>query len=159
MYKGHDRANVTLQDEETNEISEYLDGRYFTHNEAHWNITKLPQHGKQNADDKIVVHRLPYHLENQQIVRFTTRDTTLKQTVNELKFVKWFTINATEKALVEKLTTLEAATVRNEEEISRVKDQLPKKRTADEKYAFEILYQVIFLFFIISCFLKTNLQK
>lgn len=85
MYKGNDRANVTLENEETNEISEYIDGRYFTQNEAHWNITSLPQHGKQNASDKIVVHRLPYHLENQQIIRFTSRLREIKKTTNELK--------------------------------------------------------------------------
>jgi len=143
MYKGSDRANVKLNKEKTNEISDYIDGRYFTQNEAHWNISAL----KMGGQGDISVTRLPYHLENHQPVRFTVNDNKLETTVMEMKFTEWFRINAHEKQLVEELRILQASDTATPADITAVETQLPKKRNPHDKYAFELLYQVIFFLY------------
>ena len=136
MYKGSDRANIKLKNKD-DEITNYIDGRYYTQHEAHWNIAKL----KMGGQGDISVTRLPYHLENKQPVRFKKEDKQLKTTVHETKFLEWFKTNAYEKSLVEKLQHLQENNA-PEEEIKAVQDKLPKKQDDHDKYAFELLYQV-----------------
>ena len=85
VYKGHDRATVTVQNEQTDqdidEISTYLHSQYVSPSEACWRIFGFSMH-----DNYPKVTRLAVHLENMDYIRFDPnnvsqhdlpRDTTL----------------------------------------------------------------------------------
>jgi hypothetical protein len=74
VYKGHDRAEADVvvapegeaaQEDATDEIKQYLDGRYVSASEAHWRISSFEMHGQTPA-----VTRLQVHLPGQQLVHF-----------------------------------------------------------------------------------------
>ncbi len=56
-YKGHDRANVQVRDQATDEIREFLDARYVGPAEAAWRLFEFPMHGRSHAVQRLVVHR------------------------------------------------------------------------------------------------------
>ena len=68
VYKGHDRANVELQQpahDEYDEISQFLDARYVSPPEAVWRLFEFRLHNQSHT-----VFRLPIHLPNFQSVFF-----------------------------------------------------------------------------------------
>ncbi len=56
-YKGHDRANVQVRDQATDEIREFLDARYVGPAEAAWRLFEFPMHGRSHAVQRLVVHK------------------------------------------------------------------------------------------------------
>jgi hypothetical protein len=71
IYKGHDLATVQVgqQQEQVNEIKEYIDGRYIGPIEACWHIFEFPMH-----EESPTVYRLPIHLKDEQMVFFHADD-------------------------------------------------------------------------------------
>jgi hypothetical protein len=63
VFKGHDCATIEIQ--QNDEISNYLNGRYISASEACWRIFSLPHHERSHT-----VNRLSVHLPDQQRVRF-----------------------------------------------------------------------------------------
>src|SRR5436305_1286023 len=70
IYKGHDRATVTLsQTELIDEIKMYIDARYVSSSEAIWRIFHYKLHNHTPN-----VQRLAVHLPNQQPITFQDND-------------------------------------------------------------------------------------
>jgi hypothetical protein len=65
IYKGTDRAVLTVSDGDTDEVQQHLTGRYLSPSEAVWRIMKNPVH-----DEYPAVEQLAVHLEHQQTVYF-----------------------------------------------------------------------------------------
>ena len=83
VYKGHDRAAVALgEDNEINEISNYIDARYVSSCEAAWRIFEFDLHGQSHS-----VNRLPVHLEDQQTVTFRD-DANMDEVLESRAFTK-----------------------------------------------------------------------
>jgi len=74
VYKGHDRATITLQQTSTesepiDEVKMYLDARYISASESIWRIFHYKMHGRFPT-----VQRLAVHLPEQQHVTFRDND-------------------------------------------------------------------------------------
>ena len=82
VYKGHDRATITLfqsdnsnsqhilnQAEPIDEIKMYLDARYVSASESIWRIFHYRMHGRSPK-----IQRLAIHLSNHQPVTFQDRE-------------------------------------------------------------------------------------
>ena len=65
IYKGFDRGDATLRDDQVNEVVEFVEGRYICTSEGVWRLLAFDLHEQFPA-----VLRLPVHLENQQHVRW-----------------------------------------------------------------------------------------
>ena len=65
IYKGFDRGEATLRDDQVNQVVEFVEGRYICTSEGVWRLLAFDLHEQFPA-----VLRLPVHLENQQHVRW-----------------------------------------------------------------------------------------
>jgi PIF1-like helicase/Helitron helicase-like domain at N-terminus len=67
IFKGGDRAQVSLAEgnNDIDETSNYLEGRYITPPEACWRLFGFATHGISHT-----IYRLPVHLEDRQLVHF-----------------------------------------------------------------------------------------
>ena len=93
VFKGHDSTTVGLADDQNrDEIKEYLDARYIGSVESCWHILEFPMHYL-----KPTVYRLPVHLEDQQMVYYNPGDNpndVLQRGANkETELTAWFKIN------------------------------------------------------------------
>ena len=92
INKGPDRVTAAVEDEEKDEIKDYLDCRYLSSCEAAWRIFKFDIHHRSPA-----VERLPFHLPNQQSVIFDPAESIDFQlenvSSNTSKFLAWMDLN------------------------------------------------------------------
>ncbi|CAH9113009.1 unnamed protein product, partial [Cuscuta epithymum] len=101
INKGYDRItavivpthdDVSPQNENIDEIKQYLDCRYVSPCEACWRIFSFPIHGRSPA-----VERLFFHLPNEQSVFFSDNDNLesvlTRKTVKESMFTSWMQAN------------------------------------------------------------------
>jgi hypothetical protein len=97
INKGYDRITATItasrpQNEEVDEIKQYLDCRYVSPCEASWRIFGFSIHGRKPA-----VERLYFHLLGENSIYFTDGaridDILLKPSVTESMFTAWFDAN------------------------------------------------------------------
>ena len=93
VFKGHDRTTAGLADDQNrNEVKEYLDARYIGSSESCWHIFEFPMHAQ-----KPTVYRLPVHLEDQQLVYFNADDNVdevlERGATKETPLTAWFKIN------------------------------------------------------------------
>lgn len=98
IYKGHDRTTLEVLDEQNrDEVKEYLDARYIGSVESCWHIMEFNMHAEFPA-----VYRLPVHLEGQQVVYFNPDDNILdvleRGAAKETPLTAWFNINRTNEA-------------------------------------------------------------
>lgn len=98
VFKGHDRTTVGLaDDQDRNEIKEYLDARYIGSVESCWHMFEFNMHVLKPA-----VYRLPVHLEDQQLVYYNPDDNpndVLERGANkETELTAWFKINQSNPA-------------------------------------------------------------
>jgi hypothetical protein len=87
IYKGHDRANVLIQDE----IETYIDCRYLSAQEAAWRLFKFEMQHLSHT-----VYRMQIHLPNEQNVYY--EEGQEEQAVNNLDIhrtmlTEWFALN------------------------------------------------------------------
>ena len=92
IYKGHDRTTLELQDQNRDEIKEYLDARYIGSVESCWHIYEFGMHAEYPT-----VYRLPVHLEGQQVVYFNpdenVNDVLERGASMDTALTAWFKIN------------------------------------------------------------------
>ena len=93
VFKGHDRTTVGLADDQNrDEIKEYLDARYIGSVESCWHMFEFPMHFSQPT-----VYRLPVHLEDQQMVYYNPddnpNDVLERGATKETLLTAWFKIN------------------------------------------------------------------
>ena len=93
VFKGHDRTTLGLADDQNrNEVKEYLDARYNGSAESCWHIFEFPMHAQNPT-----VYRLPVHLEDQQLVFFnadeSVDDVMERGATKETPLTAWFKIN------------------------------------------------------------------
>ena len=70
IFKGHDCTTAGLADDQNcDEIKEYVDARYIGSVESCWDMFEFPMHAL-----KPTVYRLPVHLEDQQLVYYNPDD-------------------------------------------------------------------------------------
>ena len=89
VYKGSDRAVVEVG---TDEIQRYLDGRYFSAQEACWRLLDFEIHAKSPG-----VIRLHVHLEGDQVVHFRDADIVAdiaERPGKETTLTAWFKANS-----------------------------------------------------------------
>ena len=79
-------------DQERDEITEYLDGRYIGSVESCWHIFEFAMHAEAPT-----VYRLPVHLEDQQMVYFNPddniNDVLERGATKDTPLTSWFKIN------------------------------------------------------------------
>ena len=95
-FKGPDMACV---EQEHNEVSQYVEGRYVGSPEAAWRLLGYPLHGKSH-----VVERLPVHQEFSKLVHFSegeARTALHKATREPDKLEAWFKFNEESAALLD----------------------------------------------------------
>lgn len=96
INKGPDRITAAIEEEDKDEIQEYLDCRYLSACEAAWRIFKFDIHHRYPA-----VERLPFHLPNEHSVIFDATEsidfTLVKESTNTTKFLKWMELNETDE--------------------------------------------------------------
>ena len=64
VFKGHDHTTLALADDQNrDEIKEYLDARYIGSSESCWHIYEFAMHAHDPH-----IYQLPVHLEDQQLV-------------------------------------------------------------------------------------------
>ena len=95
IFKGHDRTTLELQDDQNrDEIKEYLDARYIGSVESCHHIFEFSMHAAEPT-----VYRLPVHLEDQQLVYFNAdaniNDVLGNGVTKETPLTAWFKINQT----------------------------------------------------------------
>ena len=93
VFKGHDRTTAGLADDQNrDEIKEYVDARYIGSVESCWHMFEFSMHAL-----KPTVYRLPVHLEDQQLVYYNPDDNpddVLERGANkETQLTAWFKIN------------------------------------------------------------------
>ena len=98
IYKGHDRTTLELRDDQNrNEIKEYLDARYIGSVESCWHIHEFSMHGEYPT-----VYRLPVHLEDQQLVYFNPddniNDILERGAMKDTPLTAWFKVNQSSPA-------------------------------------------------------------
>ena len=83
VYKGHDRAAISIEPNNNNidEIREYLDARYVAACEASWRIFEFSLHRHYPS-----VQRLQLHLENQQYISFDPDIPDAEQSLQQSNF-------------------------------------------------------------------------
>ncbi len=127
IFKGSDRGTVVLDSSKNvNEITDYIDGRYIGANEALWRIMFDIYGGKSPC-----VMRLPYHLENEQLIRYDPDGEDIEtkmETLKKTQFTEWMKNNKVEYNLVQKLNVLKQQPVLDEQKITEIQSKLPKKK-------------------------------
>ena len=93
VFKGHDRTTVALaQDQNRDEVKEYIDARYIGSSESCWHIFEFSMHAQSPT-----VYRLPVHLEDTQLVYFNAdddaNDVLERGATSETPLTAWFKIN------------------------------------------------------------------
>jgi len=93
IYKGHDRTTVELRDDQQHdEVKEYLDARYIGSVESCWHIFEFGMHAESPT-----VYRLPVHLEDDQLVYYNAdenlNDVLERGATKETPLTAWFKIN------------------------------------------------------------------
>ncbi|XP_053101885.1 uncharacterized protein LOC128323190 [Hemicordylus capensis] len=94
VYKGHDCANVLIQEPNTlthDEIKTYMDSRYVSTPEAAWRLNGFEMHYQSHT-----VHRLAVHLPDEQAVIFNPEDigaATDRAASRETQLTAWFKLN------------------------------------------------------------------
>lgn len=93
IYKGHDRTTVELRDDQQrDEVKEYLDARYIGSVESCWHIFEFGMHAESPT-----VYRLPVHLEDDQLVYYNAdenlNDVLERGATKETPLTAWFKIN------------------------------------------------------------------
>ncbi|PIA25525.1 hypothetical protein AQUCO_11200032v1 [Aquilegia coerulea] len=105
IHKGKDRATIVIEQngegdnndgEESvriiDEIKTYLDCRYISASEASWRIFGFSTQFREPA-----VERLPFHLEDEQVVTYRDSDNTAevleRASTTKTKFLQWMEIN------------------------------------------------------------------
>ena len=93
VFKGHDHTIAGLaNDQNRDEIKEYMDARYIGSVESCWHMFEFPMHVL-----KPTVYRLSVHLEDQQLVYYNPDDNpddVLERGANkETQLTAWFKIN------------------------------------------------------------------
>ena len=95
IYKGHDRTSLEFRDDQNrDEIREFLDARYIGSVESCWHIFEFSMHAEHPT-----VYRLPVHLEDQQLVYFNPddniNDVLERGALKETPLTAWFKVNQT----------------------------------------------------------------
>ena len=98
IYKGHDHTTLEFQDDQNrNEVKEYLDSRYIGSVESCWHMFEFSMHAESPT-----VYRLPVHLEDQHLVYFNPDDNVddvLERGGNKMTpLTAWFKINESDPA-------------------------------------------------------------
>jgi hypothetical protein len=93
IYKGHDRTTLEFQDDQNrDEVKEYLDARYIGSVESCYHILEFVMHA-----EKPTIYRLPVHLEDQQLVYFNPEDNPddilERGATKDTPLTAWFKIN------------------------------------------------------------------
>ncbi|XP_053100132.1 uncharacterized protein LOC128322591 [Hemicordylus capensis] len=98
VYKGHDCANVVIQEQGTlnhDEIKTFMDSRYFSAPEAAWHLNGFEMHYQSHT-----IHRLAVHLPDKQSVFFNPNDisTAAQRASNrDTHLTAWFKLNQQEQ--------------------------------------------------------------
>ena len=92
VYKGHDRALLEVKNN-SDEIAQYVDGRYLSASESCWRIFRYSMHHESPN-----VVRLAIHLPNQQIIYFHETDnlSNLENKKKDTTLTAWLKINQTD---------------------------------------------------------------
>ena len=95
VFKGHDRTTLGLADDQNrDEVKEYMDARYIGSAESCWHIFEFPMHYQSPT-----VYRLPVHLEDQQLVYYNAdddaNDVVERGATKDTPLTAWFKINQT----------------------------------------------------------------
>jgi len=95
IFKGHDRTTLELRDDQNrDEIKEYLDARYIGSVESCHHMFEFAMHAASPT-----VYRLPVHLEDQQLVYFNADDdlnnVLERGAAKDTALTAWFKINQT----------------------------------------------------------------
>ena len=93
VFKGHDCTTVALaEDQNRDEVKEYIDARYIGSSESCWHIFEFSMHAQSPT-----VYRLPVHLEDTQLVYFNAdddaNDVLERGATSETPLTAWFKIN------------------------------------------------------------------
>ncbi|XP_021964945.1 uncharacterized protein LOC110860200 [Folsomia candida] len=96
IYKGFDCASIAITSEgqpqlRYNEIDNYINGRYLSAPEAMWRLLEFKMHDRSHA-----VMKLPFHLPNQQRIRFEEgreEEALLAAQTGRTKLESWFHLN------------------------------------------------------------------
>ncbi|CEP08959.1 hypothetical protein, partial, partial [Parasitella parasitica] len=94
VFKGHDKAQVYMlngQEENQDEIKNFLDARYVSASEACWRLLSNPMHREFPA-----CQRLDIHLENERLIYFDEDDNpreVLDRDIPESTLSAWFKYN------------------------------------------------------------------
>ena len=93
LYIGHDCTTLALtENQNRNEVKEYLDACYIGSVESCWHIFEFPMHGQSPT-----VYRIPVHLEDQQLVVYNADnsvDNVMERgATKETPLTAWFKIN------------------------------------------------------------------
>ena len=79
-------------DQNRDEVKEYMDARYIGSAESCWHIFEFPMHAQ-----KPTVYRLPVHLEDQQLIYYNpgdnVNDVLERAATKETPLTAWFKIN------------------------------------------------------------------
>lgn len=94
VYKGHDKASVAVGGDDENEIDEikdFVDARYISACESLWRIFGFPMHAHSPN-----IYRMPVHLEGAQQVSFHPDDDLLEviERNNDSRLMAFFKLNA-----------------------------------------------------------------
>ena len=93
VFKGHDHTTIALaNDQNRNEVKEYLDARYIGSSESCWHIFEFPMHAQTPT-----VYRLPVHLEDRQLIYYNAdenvNDVLQRVETKDTQLTAWFKIN------------------------------------------------------------------
>ena len=95
IYKGYDKTTLEIyqgQDQQRDEIKEYLDARYISAIQSYWQTTEFSMHGESPH-----VIRLPIHLPNQQLIYYNPENTVdevlARDNLDKTPLTAWFEAN------------------------------------------------------------------
>ncbi|XP_039610024.1 uncharacterized protein LOC120529870 [Polypterus senegalus] len=94
VYKGHDCANVVIQEQGTlnhDEIKTFINTRYVSSPEAAWRLNGFEMHYQSHT-----IHRLPVHLPEEQSLFFNPNDITTavqRASNRDNQLTTWFKLN------------------------------------------------------------------
>ncbi|KAK9275061.1 hypothetical protein L1049_022319 [Liquidambar formosana] len=92
IHKGPDRATIVIEDNNVDEIKQYLDCRYISSSEVCWRVFEFDLQQRHPA-----VERLQYHLEDQQNLIFSDddipQDVISRSTIDKTMLTQWFKAN------------------------------------------------------------------
>ena len=89
------------------------------------------------------VQRLPFHLPNEQIIRYDPGEKELEKklkTLKETQYTKWMETNAREYKLVQRMKKLKEQRPVDTTAVQNILNKLPKKQCASHPWGFELLY-------------------